>query len=111
MRSQLREKAKNRKPKGELKLNPPHLIADPYIRRQARFVIAAEKRLERLDRSHVEERNKTLKEFAKEREAQKTKPAKEFTNAWKEALQRTMRDENNRDDRRDLANDFDKTRD
>jgi len=108
VRTQLQEKAKARKPRGELNLNPPYLVADPYIRRQARFVIAAEKRLERLDRSHSDEQKKTLKEFEQERK--KEKAGKDFATAWKDALQRTARQENEKDERQYMHKNLDKTR-
>ncbi len=62
---------------------------------------------ERLDRSHAEMRVKTLKEFEQERQAEKAMPAKDFASSWKEAMQRTARQEKDRDDR-DLGKDLDK---
>lgn len=107
-RSQLEEQAKKRRLKAELVLNPPIKTADPYVRRQAQNIIAAEKRLEQLDHRHADERLKALREFEQQRERQKSKPAKELTDSWKDALQKTARQEANKD--RDLSRDFDKSR-
>jgi len=111
VREQLRERAKSRKPKAQLVLNPPVLVKDPYTARQARFVIAGEKRLERLDRRHAEERIRTLKAFEQERERQKAKPAKDLNASWKEALAKTAKQERSAKERGlDLSDDFGKAR-
>jgi hypothetical protein len=107
VRRQLEERAKNRAPKARLNLNPPVLIADPYIRRQARFVIAAEKRLEKLDRRQAEERLKSLKTFESERENRP--PVKDrASKSWAEALRKTATEEVDRS--KDRSDDFDKPR-
>lgn len=101
-RTQLREWAKKRKPKPELALKPPIHVPDPNIRRQARAAIAAEKRLERLDRQHTATRIRTLQEFEGERAGKPEKTAKSLANAWSEALKRTASQERDRDQAKDL---------
>lgn len=110
VRKQLEERAKNRAPNARLNFNPPILIADPYTQRQARFVIAAEKRLEKLDRTHAEERTNTLKGFERQREHTPTKPEQDKTAAWTKALLKTAEQERGKDRDRDRSDEFDKGR-
>jgi hypothetical protein len=116
-RRQLDEQAKNRKTKAELVHNPPVLVPDPYIRIRARLIIQGEKRLESLDRKHTAERIKLLKGFEKEREQPApdkslTKPDMTLTKSWQDALQKSGRNEADRDKdhSRDLTDDFGKGR-
>jgi len=109
VRKQLDEKAKKRQPKPELSLSPPVRVADPYVRRQARYIIAGEKRLERLDRRHQEESFAALKSFEKEREeAERGKSGQNLSASWREALQRTI--DRERDRHRDRTHELDKSR-
>lgn len=110
VREQLSARARNRKPKARLALNPPVLVKDPYTVRQARFVVRGEKRLERLDRRHAEERIKTLKTFEQEREKQD--PKKDLSQSWKRALAKAAEQEraHDREKSHELKRDFDKSR-
>ncbi len=109
VRKQLDEQAKKRQPKPELALTPPVLVRDPYTRRQARYIIAGEKRLERLDRRHQEERFAALKSFEREREeAERSKSGQNLSASWREALRRTSDLEHDR--QRDRTHELDKPR-
>lgn len=107
VRKQLDEKAKKRQPKPELSLTPPVLVADPYIRRQARYVIAGEKRLELLDRRHESERHETLRRFEQDREKQQDKS---LSASWLKAVNRAATQEADRTQQRGLAKEIDKSR-
>lgn len=111
-RAQLEEQAKKKKPLAELVLNPPVKTADPHIRSQTQNIMAAEKRLEQLDHSHANERTKLLQAFEQERERQQSRPARELTASWRDALQKSAQQEadRGRDRSRDLTRDFDKSR-
>ncbi|MGE0022073.1 MAG: hypothetical protein AB7S70_00390 [Hyphomicrobium sp.] len=111
VRKQLDERAKKRQPKPELALSPPVLVADPYIRRQARYIIAGEKRLTQLDRRHQEERFSALKSFEKAREeTERAKSGQDLSASWKKALQKTAAQERDHDRARENNLDLDKSR-
>lgn len=111
VRKHLDEKARKRQPKPELSLSPPVLVADPYVRRQARYIIAGEKRLARLDRRHQEERFTTLKSFEKAREeSERSKPGQSLSASWRDALQRASAQERMRDHTPEIRRDIDKSR-
>jgi hypothetical protein len=107
IRKQLDENAKKRQPKPELSLTPPVLVADPYVRRQARYVIAGEKRLERLDRRHEGERHDTLRRFEQDREK---KQEKSLSASWRDAIQRTAMQERGRENTQEIKRDLDRSR-
>lgn len=108
---ELEEKAKRRSLKAELALNPPIRSADPHVRRLAQNAIAAEQRLEQLDRAHVAERIKTLRAYEQERERHKSMPTKSLGGSWLDAVNKTVQQERAREEReRDLGRDFDETR-
>lgn len=99
-RTQLQERAKRRKPKDQLLLNPPFRVADPYVVREARSAIAAEKRLERLDCRHREERRQVLQKLEKERD--EAQHGSKLTRAWTEALNKTVAQERDRHQPKEL---------
>lgn len=106
VRTQLREREKNQKPKAKLELNPPVRVADTETRRLARLAIANEKRLERLDTRHHTEAIKMLQKFEQERTKEK---ANDLGNAWRKALQKTATHEADRN--RDKVHTLNKDRD
>lgn len=103
VRKQLDEKARKRQPKPELSLTPPVLVADPYVRRQARYIIAGEKRLAQLDRRHDVERIETLKRFESDRaREEQERSGRNLAASWQAALQKTAKQEHARDRDRDI---------
>lgn len=105
-RKQLADRQKNQKPKPELALKPPVLTNDPYVRRQARYIINGDRRLELLKQRFDKERTDMLQKFEQERE--KGDKPKQLSKAWLDALSKTATQEKTKT--RDLGDDFDKSR-
>lgn len=73
-------------------------------------MIAAEKRLEQIDRGHAEQRMKVLKTFEQAREQQRPVPDKQLSDSWKQALLKTAATERDRskEKMRGMSDDLDK---
>lgn len=106
LRKQFDEKARKREPKPELALKPPVLVNDPYRRRQARYIMAGEKRLAALDMRHTNERTDALKKFEQERA--KSNQDKTLAGSWHKALQKTVQQEIGRE--QDRGKDLDRSK-
>lgn len=107
---ELEEKARQRKIKNDLVLNPPIKSADPNIRRLAQQALAAERELHKLDQNQQNEQIKTLEKFDRQRGQSKQKTGKEFEESWKTAVQKASKHERQRTRNRDLSKDFGKSR-
>lgn len=94
-RAQVEEQAKKKKLKTELALKPPVAVKDPNIEREIKNLLAAESRLEAMDRAHIEERVDALKKFEHERDRQdKRDNAKHsMDEAWARAVSNASRHE------------------
>jgi hypothetical protein len=107
LRTELREREKNRKAKAELAFKPPARVFDPEMRRLARRAIASEKRLERLDVRHQAEAIKMLQKFELERAKDN---ANNLGNAWLKAVNRAATHEAARRQEKVKSKDFDRSR-
>lgn len=110
LRGYIQRQDNERKPKPQLALKPPVLVADPYRRRAAAKIVTAEKRLHEMDEQHKTERVAALKAFEQERERRERAP--DLSASWKSALMKAAEQEASRDqDRsRDASDSFDRTR-
>lgn len=90
-KAQLAEREKNKRPKAELRFDPPIKTRDVYEGREARAALAAEKRIDTLQRNQEAERIDMLKTFERKRNAP------DMTDAWAKAVGKASRDEQSRE--------------
>lgn len=108
IRRELEDKAKQRKLKADLTLDPPVRTNDPHVRRLAKNAVAAQKGVEDLARVHNDQKVKALEAFERQREHGKEK-SKDFKNSWTKAVEKAAK-QTGHTNQRDLSKDFDNSR-